>query len=60
MSMPRCCCCCCLLQVAFADKVLLNKVDLVDEREKRAIVSAIRVGGRGGGGHAHTTCPGLL
>ena len=31
-------------QIAFADKVLLNKVDLVSEEEKKAVVSRIRVG----------------
>jgi hypothetical protein len=32
-------------QVAFADKILLNKVDLVNEREKGEVVRRIKVGG---------------
>jgi G3E family GTPase len=32
-------------QVAFADKLLLNKLDLVDEEQKKAVISRIRVRG---------------
>jgi hypothetical protein len=37
--------------VAFADKILLNKTDLVSESEKRHVISRIKVswGQRGGG-----------
>ncbi len=37
-------------QVAFADRILLNKVDLVDEGEKQEIVKRLKVvGGLGVG-----------
>jgi G3E family GTPase len=32
--------------VAFADKILLNKVDLVSEAEKRHVISRIKVSWR--------------
>jgi G3E family GTPase len=32
-------------QVAFADRILLNKVDLVGEDEKQAVVRRIKVTG---------------
>ena len=35
---------CAVQQIAFADKILLNKVDLVSEEEKNAVVGRIRVG----------------
>ena len=34
-------------QVAFADKILLNKVDLVTEEQKQAVIKRIRVRGCG-------------
>ena len=33
-------------QVAFADKILLNKVDLVTEEQKQAVIKRIRVSHR--------------
>lgn len=35
-------------QVAFADRILLNKIDLVDEPTKQAVLGRVKVGGRGG------------
>lgn len=32
------------LQVAFADKILLNKLDLVTDEEKARVISRIKVG----------------
>lgn len=34
-----------LEQVAFADKILLNKTDLVSEEEKQHVIQRIKVGG---------------
>jgi G3E family GTPase len=53
-------CCCltcpvafyiCFVQVAFADKILLNKIDLVSEAEKKEVIRRIKVSAKA---EAHT------
>lgn len=36
--------CCTVQQVAFADKILLNKTDLVSDADKAYVIKRIRVG----------------
>ncbi len=44
LSMLRCAMLRCAAQVAFADKCLLNKIDLVTPAEKHEVIDRIKVG----------------